>query len=90
MVDRSYELLSALGDGIKRVEPNEIQSQVVQRRCLRVREDLSKGHVLTEEDFISLRPISENGAHPYEKDFFIGKQLLIDIESGGHLTKNMI
>lgn len=90
MVDRSYQLLSALGDGVKKVESNELQAQVVQRRCLRVSKDLPKGHVLSEKDFISLRPISENGVHPFEKDLFIGKQLLVDIESGEHLTKNMI
>mgnify|MGYP005990619435 CR=1 FL=1 len=90
MVDRSYELLNALGDGIKVVEKNEIQSQLVQRRCLRVKDSLPKGHVLKEEDFIVLRPISEGGMHPFEKNLFIGKQLLENIEAGEHLTKNMI
>lgn len=90
MVDRSYELLSALGDGVKVVEENEKQSQLVQRRCLRVKEALKKGHVLHDEDFIVLRPISENGSHPYEKDLFIGKKLKQDIEAGEHLTKIMI
>jgi N-acetylneuraminate synthase len=90
MVDRSYELLSALGDGVKIVEGNEKQSQLVQRRCLRVKESLKVGHVFQEGDFISLRPISENGVHPYEKELFLGKQLLVDIEAGEHLTKKMI
>lgn len=90
MVDRSYELLSALGDGIKRVEPNEIQSQVVQRRCIRVNRTLEKGTVISEDDLMYLRPISENGLHPYKKDLFIGKELLVDIEEGEHLTKEMI
>ncbi|WP_152286907.1 N-acetylneuraminate synthase family protein [Flavicella marina] len=90
MVDRSYELLSALGDGVKRIEKNEVQSQLVQRRCLRVKNDLKKGHVLKEEDFIVLRPISDGGVHPYEKKFFLGKELLEDIDAGEHLTKKMI
>jgi N-acetylneuraminate synthase len=90
MVARSYELLHALGDGVKRVEPNEKQSQMVQRRCLRVKETLKKGHILNEEDFIYLRPISEGGVHPYQKIQFIGKELLEDIEAGEHLTKKMI
>ena len=90
MVDRSYELLSALGDGVKRVEPNEIQSQIVQRRCLRAKESLNKGHILQNEDFISLRPISENGVHPYQKNLFIGKKLIVDIKEGEHLTTDMI
>lgn len=87
MVDRSYELLKALGDGVKRVEPNEEQSMLVQRRCLRVTKDLNKGHILNKEDIIALRPISEGGFHPYEIDDLIGKNLKTDIESGEHLTK---
>jgi len=90
MVDRSYELLVALGDGKKRVELNEEQSKLVQRRCLRVSESFKKGHVLTEEDFIMLRPISDGGVDPYEKSLFIGKKLLNDIEVGEHITKKMI
>lgn len=90
MVDRSFELVAALGDGVKRVEGNEVQSQVVQRRCLRATRNLPQGHVLTEEDFIALRPISEGGFQPYEKDLLIGKVLLQDIEQGMHFTKQWI
>lgn len=90
MVDRSYELLVALGDGIKRVEPNEEQSKLVQRRCLRVVSDLKKGHILSKEDFIALRPISKGGIEPYEEVNLIGKKLLCNIEAGEHLTKEMI
>lgn len=90
MVDKSYELLGALGDGVKKVEQNEVQSQIVQRRCIRVNRRLEKGTILSEKDLIYLRPISENGLHPYEKDLFIGKTLTVDIEAGEHLTKKMI
>jgi sialic acid synthase SpsE len=90
MVDRSYELLAALGDGIKRVESNEEQSKLVQRRCLRVTSSLEKGHILTDNDFIALRPISENSFQPFEKKNLIGKELLEKIESGEHLTKKII
>jgi N-acetylneuraminate synthase len=90
MVDRSYELLVALGDGKKRVEPNEEQSKLVQRRCLRVATNLQKGHVLVDTDFIALRPVSEGGFEPYEKANFIGKELLMDISEGEHLTKENI
>lgn len=90
MVDRSYELLVALGDGIKRVEPNEEQSKLVQRRCLRVATDLKKGHILSDKDFIALRPISEEGIEPFEKPSLIGMELLEDIEAGEHLTKKIL
>ncbi|MDC0296161.1 N-acetylneuraminate synthase family protein [Akkermansiaceae bacterium] len=90
MVNRSYELLVSLGDGKKRVEPNEEQSRLVQRRCLRVLTRLKRGHILTEDDFIALRPISEGGFHPYEKVNLIGKKLLDNIEAGDHLTKEIL
>lgn len=90
MVDRSYELLSALGDGKKRVELNEEQSKLVQRRCLRVAKSFNKGHILSKSDFIALRPISEGGLEPFEMDNILGKELLEDIEAGEHLNKKMI
>ena len=90
MVDRSYELLVSLGDGVKIVEKNEEQSKLVQRRCLRVNTNLKKGHTLLESDLISLRPISEGGFEPFEKINLIGKELLMDIDAGEHLTKKIV
>ena len=90
MVDRSYELLVSLGDGVKIVEKNEEQSKLVQRRCLRVATNLKKGHILLNSDLISLRPISEGGFEPYEKFKLIGKELLKDIDAGDHLTKKTV
>lgn len=34
MVDRTRELEAALGDGVKRVEPNEVETRILQRRGL--------------------------------------------------------
>lgn len=90
MVDRSYELLVSLGDGVKIVEKNEEQSKLVQRRCIRVKTNLKKGHTLLESDLISLRPISEGGFDPFEKINLIGKELLVDIDAGEHLTKKIV
>ena len=90
MVDRSYELLVSLGDGIKIIEKNEEQSKLVQRRCVRVKTNLKKGHILLESDLISLRPISEGGFEPFEKTKLIGKELLMDIDAGEHLTEKIV
>lgn len=90
MVDRSYELLFSLGDGIKIVEKNEEQSKLVQRRCLRVKTDLKKGHLLTEHDLIPLRPISDGGFEPFEKYKLLGKELAQDIKAGEHLTNKIV
>lgn len=86
MVNRSYELLEALGDGIKRVEPNEELSMIVQQRCLRVNKDLMKGVILKKEDIIALRPIGEGGFKPFQINSLIGKVLKSDIGSGEHLS----
>ena len=90
MVDRSHELLSALGDGVKVVERNEVQSRKVQRRCLRAAENFKKGHIIGQNDLIALRPISDGGFEPYEKNELIGKQLLEDIDAGDHFTKRIL
>ena len=50
MVTRTRELEYALGNGIKRVEFNELETVVVQRRSLRVTTDLKNGHTLSRND----------------------------------------
>ena len=90
MVDRSYELLVALGDGVKRIEENEKDSMIVQRRCLRINKEMEEGDVIKEEDLIALRPISPDGVAPYEKNNFIGKEIRGSIGAGEHLTYDII
>tara|TARA_Y100001954_G_C15774093_1_gene585977 strand:+ start:550 stop:1620 length:1071 start_codon:yes stop_codon:yes gene_type:complete len=90
MVDRSYELLSSLGDGVKRVEENEFDSIKVQRRCLRLKYDLKKGHIIKKDDLIPLRPISEGGFEPYEIHKIVGKRLLKNMIKGEHLNNKNI
>ncbi len=79
MVDRSNELYFALGDGIKRVEKNEIQTSIVQRRGLRYRKGLKKGAVINKDDLIALRPVNDGGFAPYEEIEIIGKTLNRDV-----------
>tara|TARA_B110001452_G_scaffold72987_1_gene59026 strand:+ start:3431 stop:4495 length:1065 start_codon:yes stop_codon:yes gene_type:complete len=86
MVDRSYELLSALGDGIKRVEENEKQAYKVQRRCLRASSNLNANHVITKLDLEPLRPIGDGAFQPFQEKELIGKKLKRDIEFGEHFS----
>lgn len=79
MVGKANELFLALGDGIKRVEENEVKTVLVQRRALRYTKILSLGHVVTNNDIFPLRPYSEQGLHPYEKDKVIGKKLSVSV-----------
>ncbi len=90
MVERSRELELALGDGQKRVEPNERDASVVQRRCLRARHDLPIGKVLAADDLEALRPRTEGSIEPYEQDRVLGRPLAIAIAKGEALTWEML
>jgi N-acetylneuraminate synthase len=78
MVDRSNELSQALGDGLKKIEGNEKDTAVVQRRALRYTKDLKKCHKLEHDDLFPLRPCPPDGIPPYEIEKLIGKTLKRD------------
>lgn len=80
MIKVSNELYNALGDGIKRVELNEIETAIVQRRALRFSNSLKKGEVIKVSDLIAVRPIPENGIPPYMKNDIIGMKVNKDVE----------
>ena len=86
MVDASLELYYSLGDGNKRIEKNEEDTAMVQRRGIYVTKSLKAGHILSKEDLIALRPIKIDGIQPYEIDLLLGKKLIKNIESDSHLT----
>lgn len=86
MVDRSRELEYALGNGIKRVEDNEKDTVVIQRRGLRAARDLAEGAILRAEDLVSLRPCPADGLPPYRLSEVVGKSLRKGMKKGDHIT----
>ncbi|PHS23194.1 MAG: N-acetylneuraminate synthase [Robiginitomaculum sp.] len=90
MVERSRELELALGDGIKRVEDNECEARIVQRRSLRAVRNLPKGHVLCEADLVSLRPNPEGAMEPAELELAIGRALRQPLRQGEALVRGML
>jgi len=86
MVDRTRELESAFGDGIKRVEKNEKQSQIVQRRSLRATRDIKVGKIIKRKDLEALRPIPKNGISPYQIKLIVGKKLKKPLAKGEHIS----
>lgn len=88
MVDRTRELEYALGNGIKRVEENERETVVLQRRSLRAVSELPAGHRLRREDLVPLRPCPSNAISPAELHHVIGKTLRRTISKGRHLTRS--
>lgn len=75
MVKRAEELYEALGDGRKRIEENEREAAIIQRRALFATRDLEAGEKITKEDFFPLRPIQPDGIPPFEAQSLIGKRL---------------
>lgn len=86
MVQRTRELEYALGTGIKRVERNESQTVVLQRRSLRVKGDLPVGHKLSQEDLIPLRPCPVDALSPAKENLIIGRALRKAKRKGDYLT----
>lgn len=90
MVDRTRELEAALGDGNKKIEANERESAIVQRRCLRAARDLKPGTVLTRQVLAVLRPAPEDSIPPSEIGWVIGKRLRVKLLAGEYLIAEML
>lgn len=86
MVDNANHLYLAMGDGVKRIEENEKDALVVQRRSLRATKDLKLGDVIKIEDLEALRPIPEDGIAPYFIEELIGEKLTKELKQGNHIT----
>jgi N-acetylneuraminate synthase len=86
MILRSRELESALGGGVKKIEPNESATSIVQRRSIRARRNLEVGTTLTREDLEVLRPSPEGSLSPYEINLVLGQKLGTRMRLGDHLT----
>lgn len=82
MVDRTRELEYALGGCMKKVEDNEKETVILQRRCLRASRDLIRGDIISRDMIEVLRPAPKGALLPYEIDNIIGKKLNNSITKG--------
>ena len=85
MVDRTRELENAIGQGIKKVESNEKETVILQRRSIRLVKDLPSGTQIELKYLEFLRPCPSDGLAPYEIKNLIGKKLVNDKLKGDHL-----
>jgi N-acetylneuraminate synthase len=76
MVDDTRILERCLGSGNKKVEENEVEARIVQRRALRFSRDLQAGEIVKSEDLVALRPCPSDGIDPFEKENYVGKPLI--------------
>ena len=91
MVEAANLTWQALGDGVKRVEENEREAVIVQRRALRyvasmpngglaTRGFIPAGFVLHKNQVIATRPCPSGALEPYRIDEVIGRRLKRDVE----------
>ena len=90
MVDRTRELENSLGLEIKKVEDNEKETVVLQRRAIRAKKDLIVGDIICEDDLEFLRPCPKDALSPYDLEKIINKEIVSSIESGDYIKwKNL-
>ena len=85
MVDRTRELKNALGTGVKRVEGNERETAVLQRRSVRLLRDVAPGAVLTAADLTVLRPAPADAVLPYQLADVVGRSMRRARTAGDYL-----
>lgn len=90
MVDRTRELERALGDGVKRIEGNERETMLIQRRCCRAARELTPGTVLKLKDIHILRPAERSAFRPSQAPFLIGKTIKEFVPFGKALREEML
>jgi N-acetylneuraminate synthase len=90
MVSRTRELEKSLGNGHKKIEKNEEESRIVQRRALRFSKDLKQGHVLQRDDLIALRPAPQNSFSPFVAESLVGLKLSRTVTSDTLVTEDAL
>ena len=85
MVQETRLLERSLGSGDKFIAGNEVETAVLQRRCLRAARDIRAGELLTREMIDVLRPAVEGAIKPSEIESVLGKRAIHDLPAGKEL-----
>jgi N-acetylneuraminate synthase len=82
MVEDTRMLEAALGDGEKKIEDNEIQTVVLQRRCVRAAVEIPAGEVITRVHLKVLRPAPIEAIPAHEVGAAVGHTTVRAIAAG--------
>ncbi len=85
MVQQVRILERALGSSDKFVTPNEKETYMLQRRCLRVARDVKEGEIFTADMVEPLRPAVPGALMAWDTEAVIGKKALVDMPYGKEL-----
>jgi N-acetylneuraminate synthase len=90
MVKNIRLLEKALGKPVKELYPEENETVILQRRCIRAKENIPKGKVITKDMLDVLRPAPTNALYPKYVPKIIGKEASRDIKKGEAIYSDMI
>lgn len=90
MVDETRVLELALGDGVKRIEMNEKETVVLQRRAIRVVKNMNVGDLISMEDVEFQRPAPADCYYAREVNNLLNKRLKKGIVEGDYLRTEHI
>ena len=87
MVERTRELEAALGSDFKRIEANEMDTVILQRRAVRVNKNIHEGSKLKMSDVDFLRPCPVDAIPPFNIEKYLNKPLKKTIVKGDYLKE---
>jgi N-acetylneuraminate synthase len=90
MIRESRLLEKSLGYGIKRIEKNEKQSSVIQRRSIWANENIDKGKIITRKMLSILRPCPKKSISIFNLEKIIGKKTKKNIKKFELITKKCV
>ena len=90
MVDDTRLLELALGSTIKKVEENELDTVILQRRAIRVVKNINVGDKINDQHLQFQRPCPKDAISVNDVKSIIGKKLNKAIELGDYLRKDHI
>ena len=90
MIEVSRQLEQSLGNGLKKLEKNEEESVIVQRRGVWAKKNLYKNEKLKLSDLKFLRPCPKNSISPFYIKKYIGKKIKRDLKINTLITKKCL
>jgi N-acetylneuraminate synthase len=85
MVEETRLLERSLGSSDKFIADNEVQTAIVQRRCLRAARDIKAGETITRDMIDVLRPATPGAIKPDQIPEVLGTRALTDLPAGKEL-----
>ncbi len=90
MVSQTRRLEDALGDGFKKIEKNEIETSVIQKRGLYASKNIMKGDNFSSSNVIPLRPNLREGVPANRFSWILNKKSKRLIKKGECIKKDFI